>query len=311
MNYCLLSFKKLICTICSAIIPYKPLRHKVRYALNPLNDKRVEKYFRTQYVIPSLQNAPLFDGEANSLNTKTDEEKEYIWQCWLQGKEQAPDIVKLCLQSVEKYKRKKQTIKLITADNYSDFVKLPPIIVKKWEKGIIGAAQFSDILRINLLAKYGGYWVDATCLLTAPIPEWISTLPMFMYRAYGEFRYTFIQSCFMYAKANNPITLAWCSLMEQLWTKENKLLHYFQLHLMFKALVRTIPQAKEEFLQIPIMSENDTQARIDFIVKGAPYSIKGLKDITDKTFIHKLTYKKHIPDEFYSFYLSAQQKAQL
>ncbi len=45
MNYKVLAVKKLFCTICSAIIPYNPLRHKVRYILNPLNDKRVETIF--------------------------------------------------------------------------------------------------------------------------------------------------------------------------------------------------------------------------------------------------------------------------
>ena len=45
MNHVWLAFRKLFCTICSAAIPNKSLRHKVRYALNPLNDKRVERYF--------------------------------------------------------------------------------------------------------------------------------------------------------------------------------------------------------------------------------------------------------------------------
>lgn len=309
MNKTWLTIKRAVCTVCSAIIPYKPLRHKVRYALNPLNDKRVERYFREQYVTSLLQDFSLFDRSTKSTGAKADEGKEYIWQCWLQGKEQAPDIVKLCLQSVEKYKRKNQTIVFLTADNYSNFVTLPPIIVEKWKKGIIGAAQFSDILRINLLAKYGGYWIDATCLLTAPTPEWMSALPMFMFRACGEFSFTSIQSCFMYAKANNPFFCVWCSLMEKLWTREDKLLHYFQLHLMFKALVSTNPQAKKSFLQMPTISEYDTQALMNFIIKGAPYSTKDFENITDKTFIHKLTYKEHIPSEFYSFYSHVQQKA--
>lgn len=43
------------------------------------------------------------------------------------------------------------------------------------EKGNISNTQFSDILRINLLARYGGYWIDATCLLTQSTPNgWIS-----------------------------------------------------------------------------------------------------------------------------------------
>ncbi len=90
--------------------------------------------------------------------------------------------------------------------------------------------------------------------LPPPTPKWIETCPIFMYRAYGKFDFTFIQSCFIHANTNNPIILAWCFSMEQLWKKEKKLLHYFQLHLMLKALVYTNSLAKEEFLKMPAIS---------------------------------------------------------
>ena len=35
MNYKVLAVKKLFSTICSAIIPYNPLRHKVRVCILP------------------------------------------------------------------------------------------------------------------------------------------------------------------------------------------------------------------------------------------------------------------------------------
>ena len=156
MNYKVLAVKKLFCTICSAIIPYNPLRHKVRYILNPLNDKRVERYFSEQYVLPAYQRISNLKNNIQNVDTQKGETCEYIWQCWFQGKEKAPALVKTCLQSVEKFKRDKQKVVIITAKNYTDYVSLPSFIIEKWEKGIISHAQLSDILRINLLAKYGG-----------------------------------------------------------------------------------------------------------------------------------------------------------
>ena len=38
--------------------------------------------------------------------------------------------------------------------------------MKKWEKGRIPAAMFSDLLRVELLIKYGGTWIDSTVLCT-------------------------------------------------------------------------------------------------------------------------------------------------
>lgn len=302
MNNVRLSFRKMISTICSAMIPYKPLRHKVRYMLNPLNDKRVERYFREQYVLPLKD-----DFHKLPTTRQANENIEYIWQCWLQGIEQAPNLVKMCLQSVEKYKKSNQKIVIITNDNYSDFIKLPPTIIAKWKQGIIHPAHFADILRVNLLTKYGGYWIDATCLLTAPIAEWIDSTSFFMYNSFGEFDYTLIQNCFIHAKANDYLIRTWCIMINHFWEKEAKHLHYFQHHLMFKAVISMDSKAKEKYQKMPVVSEKDMQVLMDFILLGAPYSTKTFEEIKKISFIHKLTYKKEIPDEFYSFYSSNQQ----
>ncbi len=49
---------------------------------------------------------------------------------------------------------------LITADNYTDYVEMDSIIVEKWKKGIINNTKFSNSLRLELLVKYGGIWID-------------------------------------------------------------------------------------------------------------------------------------------------------
>ncbi len=300
MNYQILAFEKLICTICSAIIPYKSIRHKVRYMLNPLNDQRVEKYFRKQYVLPFLKEQHTFSLAEGNVET------EYIWQCWLQGRSQAPDLVKFCMQSVLKYKKKNQKVVVITAENFADYVKLPSLIIEKWNKGIIKPAHFADILRVNLLANYGGYWIDATCLLTNNIPAFHNMASLFMFHSYGAFSYTLIQNCFIYSKPHDYLVQVWCLLINQFWIHEKKALHYFQHHLMFKALIDIDPKAIEEFQKMPIISEKDTQEMMKFIQKGAPFSFLQFKRIKSKIFIHKLTYKESVPKEFYPFYLSNQ-----
>lgn len=302
MNYKLLAVKKLFCTICSAIIPYKPLRHKVRYALNPLNDQRVEQYFRKQYILPFVKDSHSLNYQKGTKNI--DEGCEYIWQCWLQGKEQAPEVVKMCLASVEKYKKDNQKIIIITSKNYTNYVNLPTVIIEKWKKGVISAAHFADILRVNLLASYGGYWIDATCLLTAPTPDAIDRTHIFMYNSAGEFDFTLIQNCFIHATASNYLIQVWCLFINQFWTKESKLLHYFQHHLIFKALITTVSQAKEEFQKMPVISEKETQTLMKFILAGPPYNEQEFEKIKEKSFMHKLTYKEKIPDEFITFYKS-------
>ena len=54
----------------------------------------------------------------------------------------------------------------LTKNNFKQYIELPDYIEKKFEKGKISMAHFSDLLRISLLAKWGGMWIDSTALCT-------------------------------------------------------------------------------------------------------------------------------------------------
>ena len=286
-----IAFRKFICTVVSALIPYKVLRHRVRYLLDPLNDRRCTAYFSRKYAIP-LAGASQTKETVNQ-NTHT----EYIWQCWLQGRQAAPPLVDFCLRSVEQHRRPNQQIALITEENYAQYVHLPPFIVEKRRNGQIVDAQFSDLLRIYLLATYGGYWIDATCLLTAPIPDWIDKAPFFMFRSHGEFAYTQIQSCFIRAKANTYLVQRWRQLMEELWRNEPRMLHYFQFHLMFKAMITADERAASEYQQMPQASETATQTLFFQMRARHLLSQQMIEDAARHSFIHKLTYKIAVRSE--------------
>ena len=86
-----------------------------------------------------------------------------VWFCWLQGLDEAPAIVKACYNSLKRHLVQEfkvqgvqgYVIKVIDSDNWKEYVELPSYIVKKWEKGRSPAALFSDLLRLELLIKYG------------------------------------------------------------------------------------------------------------------------------------------------------------
>ena len=93
-----------------------------------------------------------------------------IWVCWLQGQENAPQIVKYLLAEMKKNANGHELI-VLTSQNIADFVKIPPQIQEKYERKIISPAHYSDFVRIELLKNYGGLWLDATVLLTQPLPD--------------------------------------------------------------------------------------------------------------------------------------------
>ena len=86
------------------------------------------------------------------------EHPKVIWWCWLQGIENAPPIVRACYNSLvhgEWFKANGYKVNVIDAENWKQYIELPEYIVKKWEKKQIPPALFSDLLRLELMIKYG------------------------------------------------------------------------------------------------------------------------------------------------------------
>jgi hypothetical protein len=92
-----------------------------------------------------------------------------IWFLWWQGEDLMPPIVRVCYQMLIKHSNGHKVF-LITKANFKDFVMVPDYILKKADKNIISLTHLSDIIRICLLYEHGGLWVDATVLLTEPLP---------------------------------------------------------------------------------------------------------------------------------------------
>ena len=84
-----------------------------------------------------------------------------IWCFWGQGVENSPNIVKNCINSIEKYSGDYELI-VLTKDNYDNYLDIPKDIINKVDEGRLSLTNFSDIIRVGLLSKYGGVWVDAT-----------------------------------------------------------------------------------------------------------------------------------------------------
>ncbi|HCR4295815.1 TPA: capsular polysaccharide synthesis protein, partial [Enterococcus faecium] len=93
-----------------------------------------------------------------------------IWVCWWQGLDQSPEIVKACVKSIKR-NAGKHTVIILTEDNYRQYVDIPKWVEEKKNKGIITRTNYSDLLRLSLLAKHGGLWLDATFYCTKPIPD--------------------------------------------------------------------------------------------------------------------------------------------
>lgn len=96
------------------------------------------------------------------LNNKL-ESRDIIWVCWFQGVENAPELVRCCIDSFHRIPEK--TVILVDKDNFKNYVSLPVTILNKLYSGAISLTAFSEILRVELLSTYGGMWLDSTMFI--------------------------------------------------------------------------------------------------------------------------------------------------
>lgn len=222
-------------------------------------------------------NLPTYDCE-NMQNT--------IWFCWLQGMEEAPELVKNCYDSIIYHKGKMNLI-LINKDNFQEYADLPQFVIDKWKKGIISNTHFSDVLRINLLLRHGGLWMDSTTYLTGDIPKYITDGDFFVYQD-GFFNNDMINfgSWLIYSKPNNILLKELQNLLLEYWKRCNYLKNYFILNMFFRMVTDYYP---EEWKKVPYYNQIDQHIfQWEFLNE---YDEKRYEQIKNISPVHKLSNK--------------------
>jgi hypothetical protein len=221
-----------------------------------------------------------------------------IWQYWAQGYDNVPDVVRKCLDSVDQF-AVDYTIVRLTDENLVDYLDIPDFIREK--RGKMTTAHYSDLLRLMLLKTYGGIWMDATIMLTGPIPDEYARQDFFVFRrdpkepnikywrnvyAYyfgwaKGFRVNMLNSFIISRKGTEPVA-SLCDLMLLWWRDHDGLPDYFFFQILYDVFAKssaclvvsdTLPHYLQQSISDPafcIMQRDEIEKRIS---------------------IHKLTYK--------------------
>lgn len=211
-----------------------------------------------------------------------------VWICWMQGEENAPDLVKACIGSARK-KLKEYDIILLTESNISDYITFPEHIIKKYNEGKISKTHFSDILRIAILCKYGGLWLDATVFCTdGEFADRIINLPLFLYKVMNldqnDEEAIMASSWLISAKSNNHILMLTRDILYRYWEKHDYLINFFLVHLCFALAAK---ENREEWDSIP-MYNNRSPHTLMFELAN-PFNQDRWNEISKMSNFHKLT----------------------
>lgn len=235
-----------------------------------------------------------YSGYVEFREQKDGKDSGIIWLLWFQGWDSVPEIVKKCSDSVKKYGRGRKIVYL-DEKNYTEYIAIPQDIKEMYKSGIISDAHYSDIIRLELLKKYGGLWLDATVLLTGELEDFITDGSLFIYQ-FPKIQCTRLQACavaisnwLMYAQSNNVIIEETLKLLYLYWRKEKQVINYFSMHFLFRIVTSIY---NEEWEKVPYFSNSNC-----FILErelNNPYDKKRMEQILKMSKLHKLTYKLNI-----------------
>ena len=260
------------------------------------------------------------------------EEPKTIWFCWLQGIEQAPEIVRACYNSLKQLTGYRLVV--IDNTNWREYVELPGYIVEKWEKGRIPAAMFSDLMRVELLIKYGGTWIDSTVLCTgfdekgslrekseenltknllnsehatdsknyilnSQLKKYMDA-PLFLFQYTKEWSVPVsISNWFITACRNNEVLRVLREMLYAYWRDYDCVMDYYIFHLFFAMISKEYPE------QMAAMPYAQSQRSLVLLHHWGEKFDQGKWDrLTSEVCFHKLAFRidKTIKDDLYNYY---------
>lgn len=218
-----------------------------------------------------------------------------VWTCWLQGIDDAPLMVKHCIESQKKalpdYEHR-----ILTLENYHQWVELPEYIEKKFRKGRIPRALFTDLLRLAVLKKYGGVWLDASVLFTGfenekLLNRWhkIEQSEMTIYRYFqrGRKEPVGLSNWFIAVRPNEFVVSSVLDMLLAYWKDYNCTVDYYIMHLYIGMALKAVPPLAESMPR-----ENSYHSIMLGCVLAKDYDKDWWDDVKAHVFLHKLNYRK-------------------
>lgn len=243
---------------------------------------------------------PMVDAAAASdpnSPARTQDVPRIIWWCWLQGIDSAPELVQTCLESVRRHMPGYE-LRIITLENYTQYVEIPDYILEKYKRGSMSANHFANVLRLELLVRYGGLWIDATVLCTGrEMLDVLSKSDLFVYYIFEDLDLACAANWFISAKPDNDILRLTLELHHAFWREHQLAPHYFFFHAFFRMAAL---HYSDQWQAVRKYSKGPT-----FLLQQEveePYSEERYAELCRMTPFHKLNWKVKIEGKPGSMY---------
>ena len=218
-----------------------------------------------------------------------------IWTMWWQGADNLPEVVSMCHASVNMH-RGTHPFKILTHDNYHEYVTLPEYITDKVNSGAISITHLSDIMRFALLSRHGGLWLDSTIFVTNDIPEDIWEAEYYTVRrplrtitrnVAGERWTGFLQA----AQKGNILCRFVFDLLMEYWAAQRYLIDYFFVDYALELAREELPECERLLDSVPI---NNRGVESLNPLLNSEWDAAAFENLTSDTLFFKLTWKRKL-----------------
>ncbi len=219
----------------------------------------------------------------NDKETKNNEEKIFCY--WGQGFDHAPQIVHACKAQLIAHHPPEKLV-FLTDATIRNYVDIPDDVIQKMASQ---KTAFSDLLRVALLSKHGGFWVDATCYCTTNLFS-VTKICDSQFFAFSNMNSRArISSWFLYSARGSYVATRIYDVMLHYWKKKSQPMHYYMFHDFIESLYFLDPHFATQWDKMPrlhrLPPHKLQEAQSNLFDKVL------LDKLMAQSFIHKLTYK--------------------
>ncbi|MFB6610171.1 capsular polysaccharide synthesis protein [Agromyces sp. NPDC056379] len=205
-----------------------------------------------------------------------------VWSYWDGPEASAPALVRACLAQL---RRVHPEARVLDAETVSEFVRLPAVIEERLAHR---PAQRSDLIRVSLLERHGGIWVDATAFVPEPLTPKVEPLldagSFYLRWAANE-----ISNWFIVARPGNRLIALQRAALEAWWRERDELPDYFLYHRLFTAIVSLDAGARRIARAMPRRST--VPSHLLQLAMLRPYDADEVALILGAALVQKLSYK--------------------
>ncbi len=255
------------------------------WKMNYVKHRKVLNYLQKNYS-DFIQNYKPRPCDFSNKNQNT------IWTLWWQGGN-IPDVVKISHSSINKF-RGSHDFKILTRNDFRDYVNLPDYILEKFNAGKITITHLSDIIRFYLLFNYGGLWLDSTVVVSREIPEDIFTADYYTVRRdltprnrnVAQDRWT----NFLHAsKPGNFLCGFVLDFFLEYWPEQEFLIDYFLIDYAIQIAYENFSECKKILDSVPIVNHDLYKLENSLNLE---YSPELLDEIKNSALFSKLSWRK-------------------